>query len=407
MSFLKKLFGTKSKPNNTSSHQEKPLGSNLSVQSEESIQSVSKHAIEILNELFVSKKIKHPNNQDNHPLNIDIALKYKDDVLAAFTARGFDVNMLIVSLAYSYSDYLVKNHNFKLYIDKETKDTNSSLVLLHNRAKELAIYPTDQIISALKGKLLLFDFLNDLIKKLPTENTPEVKKENTEITYEEIPGMTDMRLKTVSICIDAGYKPSRSLPTSWDRQLRPALDIAGRLHAIKALVIWLMVPPENVSSDMILNFVDQNNLRDFMTEDELVILTSSRDDQELRNAIGWKFENAWPLAWYFGYETPEITGSMMSGEQMQDILVNYTCSLDGHIVEWCTTQNIVSEETLIEKEDLFYCLHNAVRSAQLGRDTVPQGFDPIGNGGVIHERRHSLTWMLSKDIKWEETDLST
>ena len=35
------------------------------------------------------------------------------------------------------------------------------------------------------------------------------------------------------------------------------------------------------------------------------------------------------------------------------------------------------------------------------------GFDPMGNGGVIHERRHSLTWMLSKGINWEETDLST
>ncbi|MEY3241707.1 MAG: hypothetical protein RIR11_3146 [Bacteroidota bacterium] len=56
---------------------------------------------------------------------------------------------------------------------------------------------------------------------------------------------------------------------------------------------------------------------------------------------------------------------------------------------------------------LFYCLHNAIRSAQCGDDTVPPGFDPISNGGVIHERRHSLTWMLSKGIEWDDTDLST
>lgn len=62
---------------------------------------------------------------------------------------------------------------------------------------------------------------------------------------------------------------------------------------------------------------------------------------------------------------------------------------------------------VLKKEDLFYCLHNAVRSAQLGRKTVPLNFDPIMNGGVIHERRHSLTWMVSKDIDWDETDLST
>jgi hypothetical protein len=48
-----------------------------------------------------------------------------------------------------------------------------------------------------------------------------------------------------------------------------------------------------------------------------------------------------------------------------------------------------------------------VRSAQLGGKTVPNNFDPIGNGGVIHERRHALTWMLSKGTTWDNTDVST
>lgn len=97
----------------------------------------------------------------------------------------------------------------------------------------------------------------------------------------------------------------------------------------------------------------------------------------------------------------------MTGDQMQDILLDYTCPLDSNINDWLTTLEVVSEEDLIKKEDLFYCLHNAVRSAQLGNSTVPVAFDPIGNGGVIHERRHSLTWMLSSGIDWDETDLST
>lgn len=59
------------------------------------------------------------------------------------------------------------------------------------------------------------------------------------------------------------------------------------------------------------------------------------------------------------------------------------------------------------KEDLFYCLYHAVKSAQLGHDMVPTGFHPLGNGGVIQERRHSLTWMLSKETDWDATDLST
>ncbi len=59
-------------------------------------------------------------------------------------------------------------------------------------------------------------------------------------------------------------------------------------------------------------------------------------------------------------------------------------------------------------EDIFYCAHNAVRSAQLGRiEAVPNGFHPVTNGGVVHEKRHSLTWIFSPNVKWNDTDLST
>jgi hypothetical protein len=219
--------------------------------------------------------------------------------------------------------------------------------------------------------------------------------------------LTEQRKKSLEICVQAGFKPARSLPTTWDTNLRPAVEIAGRLHAIKAMILWLLVPAENVPDEPILSFITNNKLDAFMSDDELKIFTSPRDDEQLRNAIGWKFENAWPLAWYFGYDEPEIYGNMMSGEQMQVILMDFTASLEDNLEEWVSEQTTLSEAEIIQKEDLFYCLHNAVRSAQYGRDTVPKGFDPMANGGVIHERRHSLTWMLSTGTDWDDTDLST
>ncbi|MEP2059863.1 MAG: DUF4272 domain-containing protein [Maribacter litoralis] len=242
------------------------------------------------------------------------------------------------------------------------------------------------------------------------ENNESVKEAKSDINlapFKQVPWMTDLRLNNITICLEAGFRPATSLPTEFDRQLRPTIDIAKRLNAIKALVLWLMVPEENLGKDRIQNFIDQNDLIKFMDEDEKEMLNVARDDEQARNAIGWKFENAWSLAWYFGYKEPEITGQMMSGEQMQEILQNFSCPLDENIEDWIKDKSTLSEEELIQKEDLFYCLHNAVRSAQLGNETVPNSFDPMGNGGVIHERRHSLTWMLSKGISWEETDLST
>jgi hypothetical protein len=233
------------------------------------------------------------------------------------------------------------------------------------------------------------------------EEHPDLEK------FKQVPWMTDLRLKNVAICLNAGFRLANSLPTEFDRKLRPTVEIAQRLNAIKALIFWLMIPEENLESDRILNFVENNNLTSFMDEDERRILKTARDDEQARNSIGWKFENAWSLAWFFGYREPSITGEMMTGEQMQEILEEFTCSLDESIEQWIHEKETLSEEKLIEKEDLFYCLHNAVRSAQYGRDTVPNGFDPVGNGGVIHERRHALTWMLSEGKAWDETDLST
>lgn len=182
--------------------------------------------------------------------------------------------------------------------------------------------------------------------------------------------MTDVRLENVAICLNAGFVPSRSLPTQLERQLRPKIEIAKRLNAIKAMVLWLMIPAKDLADKDILHFVESNELYLFMTEDEKQIFHSSREDEALRNAIGWKFENAWPLAWYFGYVPPDISGQMMTGEQMQEIVFKYKCPLTEKIEDWLGTKEVVPEEELRKHEDLFYCLHNAVRSAQMGGQTV-------------------------------------
>ena len=225
--------------------------------------------------------------------------------------------------------------------------------------------------------------------------------------YRNIPWMTNERLENISTCLSAGFKPSSSLPTELGRQPRPKIEIAKRLNAITSIILWLLSTEEDISSEEIINFVATNELDLFLTTDEKQIFSASREDEELQNMIGWKFENAWPLAWYLGYTFPDITGEMMTGEQMQQIIYNYTCPLNEKIEDWIKTIDTVTTEDLMKTEDLFYCLHNAVRSSQMGSQTVPLTFDPVANGGVIHERRHSLTWMLSEGIKWEETDLST
>jgi hypothetical protein len=75
---------------------------------------------------------------------------------------------------------------------------------------------------------------------------------------------------------------------------------------------------------------------------------------------------------------------------------------------WIQAAKLRPATELVELEDLFYCAHNAVRSAQLGKaSAVPDGFHPVLHGEAVHERRHSLTWILSPGVVWSDTDLST
>ena len=124
--------------------------------------------------------------------------------------------------------------------------------------------------------------------------------------------------------------------------------------------------------------------------------------------IGWKFENACALAWILGYEeVPDFSGHMLEGDEIKSVVLEFTPQLSADLSHWVSQQKIADVMDVLYVEHTFYCLHNAVRSAQLGGDTVPEGFHPLANGGVIQERRHALTWALSPGVHWSKTDLNT
>ncbi|MEM6684716.1 MAG: DUF4272 domain-containing protein [Bacteroidota bacterium] len=369
MSFFKKLFGIKDKQNQSTKQTTKGIDLQTILTSEDKPEILYESRVRLA--VGGDKEI----NAEN-----------------AFNTMGVSDENL--------KNQILEHYIWQSYGDLDTDfNCTMKLVRLDVQEKYKPEVDGEAVLDAAWSNFVAMDSEED--QETEVTDHPDLEK------FKQVPWMTDLRLNNISICLNAGFRPTNSLPTELERQLRPVVEIAQRLNAIKALVLWLMIPEDHLESERILNFVHNNNLKDVMDEEEIEILEGARDDQEARNAIGWKFENAWSLAWYFGYAAPEITGQMMSGEQMQEILQNFTCPLEESIEDWIKDKQTISEEELMEKEDLFYCLHNAVRSAQLGRDTVPNGFDPMGNGGVIHERRHSLTWMVSKGVNWDETDLST
>lgn len=205
-----------------------------------------------------------------------------------------------------------------------------------------------------------------------------------------MPTMT-RREKNLATLKELGFKVAPSLPTKRDSEhLRPPLQIVERFFALQALFLWVAGDDKMTRPDV----------KKALTPEERSIYEMPRAKAKSlhQGTIGWRLENMWPLAWILGFDPcPPVSGEMIDGKTINAMLFDFEPKKD----------NVRSESDVLDLEDLFYCAHNAGRSAQLGGKTVPKGFHPIAGTGVIHERRHALTWATSPRVKWDDTDLST
>jgi hypothetical protein len=204
----------------------------------------------------------------------------------------------------------------------------------------------------------------------------------------------------------AGFHVAPSLPVlRGNTALRPLGEIASRLMALDALFTW--VSQLKVQEERVRAYAERSRLPAWMTTEERAVwnLGRRKAHDEHVDVIGWRLENMWPLAWILGFSRePSIDGEMIS-----EVVIRAM----GGFLPKMAVDDLLSrakprrEAEVLALEDLFYCAHNAARSAQLGGDTVPPDFDPIASGGVVHERRHALTWATSPGVAWDDTDLST
>jgi hypothetical protein len=179
---------------------------------------------------------------------------------------------------------------------------------------------------------------------------------------------------------------------------------------LQALITWICVPEDDRSSEDIERFLERERLSKWLTKPERKMMLRPRAlaNRVHVSLIGWKMENLWPVAWVLGFERkPDVDGSMVGPEIMRPLLFHFLPRMEENGSAWVKSRTARSRAEVVEREDLFYCAHNAARSAQLGEDTVPRGFDPVSNGGVIHERRHALSWCLSPGTSWEKVPLDT
>jgi hypothetical protein len=208
---------------------------------------------------------------------------------------------------------------------------------------------------------------------------------------------------------ELGFRSAEIL-TGWTEHLvlRPPVEIARRLMALDVLFTW--IADDETETERVLAYERNNGLRDAMTDEEREQFDTDREEacEEWVDTIGWRLENMWALAWVLGFDpAPEVDAGMIPPEITKAMLLEFLPGLGKSVDDLLAKSNVRSNADVVRMHDLYYRAHNAVRSAQLGRDTVPAGFHPVVDGGTVHERRHALTWSLSPGVAWDETELGT
>jgi len=221
-----------------------------------------------------------------------------------------------------------------------------------------------------------------------------------------------VRERNLALLRSKGFMVADSLPTVlWEEPaiLRPVEEISGRVTALGALFMWVATPEEAIPFAAIIGLATGSGLEDHLTVKESAILTLPRTGamEQHVDTIGWRLENMWSLAWVLGFEPPPALEGQMEQKIILALLFGFLGLPKRSAADIANRCVLRSTDVVYGMADLFYCAHNAVRSAQFGSKTVPAGFDPFADGGGIHERRHGLWWVLSPGVEWDDTDLST
>lgn len=221
----------------------------------------------------------------------------------------------------------------------------------------------------------------------------------------------ELKQRVFSELASLGFRPASTLPLpDLNATLRNAQTLCMRLMALQAVFAWGAMPEHVAETTLIQGYIERSDLRASMTESELALINLPRKESQALHAetVGWRLENMWALAWIVGFgRVPTLDAAQIPDDVIESMLFDFLPTWDGNIADFAAGTLLRPTSEVISTEYKFYCAHNAVRSAQMGRTTVPADFDPIAHGGGVHERRHSLTWALAQADNWDHTDLST
>jgi hypothetical protein len=181
-------------------------------------------------------------------------------------------------------------------------------------------------------------------------------------------------------------------------ELRSLDEVLRRLVALWAVVDKAYLGSESQST----NYIVTHEMQSWLSNVELSFLLDQQPDERDCIHFSWQLEALFFVAWCAGLlESSEVPSEQSSVKPIID-LFPVGLELPDRLR---SAIRIREKSEVLDRADLLYRLHWAVRDAELAGSAELDGID----GGVVQEWHRAVNWMIKYDLEddWDQVGTDT
>ncbi|WP_114953076.1 DUF4272 domain-containing protein [Sphingosinicella terrae] len=200
------------------------------------------------------------------------------------------------------------------------------------------------------------------------------------------------RSKSRARLAKAGVDIPATLPMIDDFSVRPKAEILDRIACLNAVAAVAHAFDKNKA----LAWISHEGILESLTDDELSFLDSGAGNVD---EFKVQVEGMWALAWLVGV-VPNFDFWRGCDQRFVTMLPDLRTAESSS--NFRARANVRNEVEIGSEVDLAYCLHWALRDADIKGENPPKGITPF----VVVERRRALEWAVG-NAAWNEVSLDT
>lgn len=181
-------------------------------------------------------------------------------------------------------------------------------------------------------------------------------------------------------------------------ELRSPEEVLRRLIALWAVVGKAFLGAESRFADYIVS----HNMQDWLSTAERTFLLEEKSSKRDCIHFSWQMEALYFIAWCAGLlDCSEVPSQESSVEPILDLFPGETETPE----RLRAAIRIRAKSEILDRADLLYRLHWAIRDARLSGSEEPKGV----NGGIVQEWHRAVNWMIQYDEEddWDQVGTDT